>query len=78
MFPWELITDIATLMTARGRFLAMGSKWIVTNGDVIGFLAYDFAIKVFHNEGPKEDLWLSESTSTYYDSMFLPPNFDPR
>ncbi len=56
MFPWNLIAGIASLMTARGRLLAMGSEWVVTRGDVIGFLAYNFAILVFNNEGPKEDL----------------------
>ncbi len=65
MFPLDLIMEIATLMTAHGRLLGLGSEWTVSNGDVIGFLAYNFAILMFHTEGPMGDLWLSETTSTY-------------
>jgi hypothetical protein len=61
-------------MTARGRLLGLGPEWTVTNGDVIGFLAYNFAILVFHTEEPKEDIWLNETNSTYLDSLFVPPN----
>ena len=42
--------------------------------DVIGFLGYNFAILVFYTGGPKKDLWLSEGTGNYLDSLFLPAN----
>ncbi len=48
------------------------NELLVTRGDVIGFLAYNFTTLVFQNEGQKEDLWLSESTSPYVDSLFMP------
>ena len=68
MFPWHLLPEIAALMTARGRLLGFGSEWIVTRGDLIGFLGINFANLIFHTGGPKEDLWLSEETGW---SLFL-------
>ena len=62
MFPWYLLAEITTLMTARDRLLGFGSEWVVTRGDVIGFLGFTFFILVLHTGGPKEELWLSEET----------------
>ena len=61
MFPWDLIPEIASLMTARGPRLGCGPVWSVSRGDVINFFGYNFAILIFHTRDPKEDLWLHES-----------------
>ena len=74
MFPWHLIPEVATLMTSRGCLLGFGSEWTVTRGDVIGFLGLNFAILLFHNGGPKKDLWLAEVFTKLYSVTFLPAN----
>ncbi len=58
-------------MTTRGRLLGFGNEWTVTRGAVIGFLGVDFAVLLFHTGGPKEDLWLTEVTGNYIQSLFF-------
>ncbi len=62
-------------MTTRDCLLGFGNEWtIITPGDVIDFLVVNFAIFLFHNGGLKEDLWMSDATGNYLQSLFMPAN----
>ena len=72
-FPVNLINETAACMTTNGRRLGYGTHWEVTPGMLWLFFGYNMAILTLHTAGPKEDLWLSEVTNTYRDSLWLPP-----
>ncbi len=71
MLPWNQITNIATLITARGQLLAMKSEWVVTRGDVIGFLAFKFSIIMYSTMKAKRRIYGLTNRYQLMSTLFL-------